>query len=114
MKLSARSIAFDFLFGGVIVAGALLVASVLGPTAGGILAGAPIRASSVVFLQYLHQGTESATELTRGVVFAMIANVFFAVVLYLSIPRFGLPGAFVVASAVFIAAIIAMRLMALI
>ena len=90
------------------------MASVLGPTAGGILAGAPIRASSVVFLQYLHQGTESATELTRGVVFAMIANVFFAVALYLSIPRFGLPGAFVVASAVFIAAIIAMRLTALI
>ena len=114
MKLSVRSIAFDFLFGGAIVAGALLVASLLGPTAGGILAGAPIRASGVVFLQYLHQGTESATELTRGVVFAMIANVFFAIALYLSLPRFGLLGAFLVAGAVFIAVITAMKLMALI
>lgn len=114
MKLSVRSIAFDFLFGGAIVAGALLVASLLGPTAGGILAGAPIRAGGVIFLQYLHKGIESATELTRGVVFAMISNVFFAVALYLSLPRFGLPGAFVVAGAVFIAAIAAMKLMALI
>lgn len=114
MKLSVRSIAFDFLFGGAIVVGALLVASLFGPTAGGILAGAPIRASSIIFLQYLHQDIESATELTRGVVFAMIANVFFAITLYLSLPRFGVGGAFLVAGAVFIAAIAAMKLMALI
>ena len=80
------------------------MASLLGPTTGGILAGAPIRASGVVFLQYLHQGIESATELTRGVVFAMIANVFFVFALYLSLPRFGLLGTFGDAGAVFIAA----------
>jgi hypothetical protein len=113
MKLSVRSIPFDFLFGGAIVVGALLVASLLGPTAGGILAGAPIRASGVIFLEYLHEGVDKATELTRGVVFAMIANVFFAVVLYLSIPKFGLGGAFLAASAVFIAVIAVMKLMGL-
>lgn len=113
MKLSVRVIAFDFLFGGAIVAGALLVASLLGPTVGGILAGAPIRASGVIFLQYLHEGVDKATELTRGVVFAMIANVFFAVALYLSIPKFGLGGAFLVAGAVFVAAIVVMKLMGL-
>ncbi len=36
---SVRTIAFDFLFGGALVAGALLVAALLGPTSGGILAG---------------------------------------------------------------------------
>jgi hypothetical protein len=113
MKLSVRSVAFDFLFGGVIVAGALLVASLLGPTMGGILAGAPIRASSVIFLQHLYGGIEEATKLTRGVVFAMIANVFFTVVLYLSIPKFGLGGAFLVAGTVFVAAIVVVKLMGL-
>lgn len=38
-RSGVRTIAFDFLFGGALVAGALLVAALLGPTSGGILAG---------------------------------------------------------------------------
>lgn len=75
---------FDFLFGGLIVAGALLAASLLGPTAGGVLAGAPIRTGEVTFLRYLHQGLDSAAEMTKGMVMATVSNVFFAITLYLT------------------------------
>ncbi len=104
MKTSVRYVLFDFLFGGALVAGALLVAALLGPTAGGILAGAPIRTSGVIFLQYLHKGLDSAAELTRGVVLAMVSNVFFAIALYLSLPRFGIAGGFLISGAVFVVA----------
>lgn len=104
---SVRVIAFDFLFGGVLVAGALLVAALLGPTAGGILAGAPIRTSGVVALHYIHNRNIGATtEMTRGVVMAMISNVFFAITLYLVIPRWGIVGGFLAAGAVFVVAVL--------
>jgi hypothetical protein len=78
MELRIRSVALDFVVGGIIVAGALFVASLFGPVYGGILAGAPIRAGSTIFLEGLQHGTKSATELTRGVVLAMLANVGFS------------------------------------
>ncbi|MGQ9787972.1 MAG: DUF3147 family protein [Candidatus Hadarchaeaceae archaeon] len=106
MKLNTRYVLFDFVVGGVLVAGALLVASILGPTAGGILAGAPIRTAAVIFLEYLHRGLDSAAELTRGVVLAMVSNVFFAISLYLILPRYGIMLGFLAAAAVFIAAVI--------
>jgi len=106
MKLNMRNIVFDFLFGGALVAAALFVASLLGPTVGGILAGAPIRTGGVVFLEYLHNGLDSAAEMTRGVVLAMISNVFFAVSLYLTLPRVGIAGGFLIAGAVFVIAVI--------
>lgn len=106
-KPSVRVIAFDFLFGGALVAGALLVAALLGPTAGGILAGAPIRTSGVVALHYIHNRNIGATtEMTRGVVMAMISNVFFAITLYLVIPRWGIVGGFLAAGAVFVVAVL--------
>ncbi len=103
MNPRIRTIALDFLFGGAIVTGALLIASLLGPVYGGILAGAPIRAGGTIFLEALHRGEEKAAELTRGVVFAMIANVGFALVLMLCIPRIGLYKGFLAASATFVA-----------
>lgn len=106
MKLNVRYIVFDFLFGGVLVAGALLMASLLGPAFGGIIAGAPIRTSCVVFLEYLHNGLDSATEMTRGVVLAMVSNVFFAIALYITLPRLGIVGGFLVASAVFVVGVV--------
>jgi len=105
LKHSLRTVLFDFVFGGVLVAGALLVAALLGPTAGGILAGAPIRTSGVIFLQYLHEGLESAAELTRGVLLAMIANVAFALVLYVTLPRFGIAAGFLASGIVFAVAV---------
>jgi len=104
MKLNTRYIFFDFIVGGILVAGALLVASLLGPTAGGILAGAPIRTGAVIFLEYLHRGLDSATEMTRGVVLAMISNVFFAISLYLSLPKVGIAAGFLIATVVFLVA----------
>lgn len=101
MKTRLRSVVLDFLFGGLLVAGALLVAAFLGPTAGGILAGAPIRTGAVVFLQYLHGGLESAAELTRGVLVAMTANVGFALMLYLVLPRYGIAMGFLAAGMAF-------------
>jgi len=106
MKINTRYILFDFLFGGALVAGALLLASFLGPAFGGIIAGAPIRTGSVIFLDYLHNGISSATEMTRGVVMAMVSNVFFAITLYVSLPRIGIVGGFLVASAVFVASVL--------
>lgn len=106
MKLNIRHVLFDFVVGGILVAGALLVASLLGPTAGGILAGAPIRTAAVIFLEYLHRGLNSAAELTRGVVLAMVSNVFFAISLYLTLPRYGITIGFLVAAVVFIAAVL--------
>lgn len=105
-KLSVRSVVIDFLFGGIVVAGALIVSALVDPTAGGILAGAPIRTSGVVFLEYFHRGLDSAAKLTRGVVLAMISNVFFAIVLYLALPRLGIAGGFLVAGAVFVIAVL--------
>jgi len=102
MNIKIRAVVLDFIFGGVIVAGALLIASLLGPVYGGILAGAPIRAGGTIFLEYLHRGEASASGLTGGVLAAMIANVGFAAVLYFGIPRIGLPLSFVVASMVFV------------
>jgi len=107
-----RSVAFDFLFGGILVAGALLVAVLLGPTAGGILAGSPIRTSGVVALYYIHNRNIGATtEMTRGVVMAMISNVFFAITLYLVIPRWGIVGGFLAAGAVFVVAVLVLSYM---
>lgn len=109
MRISVRSILTDFLFGGALVAGALLVAALLGPTAGGILAGAPIRTSGVVALHYIHnRSIEATTELTRGVVLAMISNVFFAITLYFAIPRLGIVGGFLAATAVFLFVVLAL------
>lgn len=105
MKTGLRNVLLDFLFGGLLVVGALLVAAFLEPTAGGILAGAPIRTSGVIFLQYLHNGLKSATELTRGVLLAMIANVAFALVLYLTLPRYGIVAGFVASGVIFCAAV---------
>lgn len=102
MNVKIRMVVLDFIFGGVIVAGALLIASLLGPVYGGILAGAPIRAGGTIFLEYLHRGEASASGLTAGVLAAMIANVGFAAVLYFGIPRIGLPMSFVAASIVFV------------
>jgi len=102
MNIKIRTVVLDFIFGGIIVAGALLVASLLGPIYGGILAGAPIRAGSTIFLEYLHRGEASASGLTGGVLAAMIANVGFAAALYFGIPRIGLPMSFVAASIVFV------------
>jgi len=101
-------VAFDFLFGGAIVAGALFLASLLGPVFGGILAGAPIRAGGTVFLQALHQGEASAIELTRGVVLAMVANVGFALALFACLPRLGLYASFLVAGVVFVVLVAAL------
>ncbi|MEM2889880.1 MAG: DUF3147 family protein [Candidatus Hadarchaeum sp.] len=106
MKLNMRYVLFDFVVGGILVAGALLVASLLGPTAGGILAGAPIRTAAVIFLEYLHRGLDSAAELTRGVVLAMVSNVFFAISLYLTLQRFGIAVGFLAATVVFVAAVL--------
>jgi hypothetical protein len=102
MNPRIKSVALDFIFGGSIVAGALLIASFLGPIYGGIIAGAPLRAGSVIFLEYLHNGIDSATRLTRGVLLAMIANVGFSIALYLCMPRLGLYKSFLVAGAVFV------------
>jgi hypothetical protein len=107
MEFRIRSVALDFIVGGIIVAGALFVATLFGPVYGGILAGAPIRAGSTVFLDGLQHGTKSATELTRGVVLAMLANVGFSIVLYLTLPKFGLYKSFFAASAVFLALLVA-------
>ncbi|MEW5995055.1 MAG: hypothetical protein AB1476_03960 [Candidatus Hadarchaeota archaeon] len=109
MKVNVRFVVFDFLFGGALVAGALLVAALLGPTSGGIIAGAPIRTSGVIFLQWLHGGLESAVDLTRGVVLAMVSNVFFAVALYLTLPRYGIGVAFLASGVVFAIAAIALN-----
>jgi len=107
MEFRIRSVALDFIVGGIIVAGALFVASLFGPVYGGIFAGAPIRAGSTIFLEGLQRGTKSATELTRGVVLAMLANVGFAIVLYLTLPKFGLYKSFLAASIVFLALVVA-------
>jgi uncharacterized BrkB/YihY/UPF0761 family membrane protein len=54
----------------------------------------------------VHEGTDFATQAARGVVFAMIANVFFALALYLCLPKVGLWMAFLIAGAVFLAVVI--------
>jgi Mg/Co/Ni transporter MgtE len=95
-------VVLDFIFGGVIVAVALLIASFLGPVYGGILAGAPIRAGGTIFLQYLHEGEAKAADLSLGVLFSMIANVGFAAVLLICIPRIGFYQSFLLASVVFV------------
>lgn len=102
MDSRIKTVAFDFIFGGIIVAGALLMASLLGPLYGGLIAGAPIRAGGTIFLAGLHRGEEFATQVARGAVLAMIANVGFAMALYLCLPKFGLYRAFLVASIIFI------------
>ena len=107
MEFRIRSVALDFIVGGIIVAGALFFASLFGPVYGGIFAGAPTRAGSTIFLEGLQRGTKSATELTRGVVLAMLANVGFSIVLYFALPKFGLYKAFLAASVVFLAIVVA-------
>ena len=102
MNIKIRMVVLDFIFGGVIVAVALLIASFLGPVYGGILAGAPIRAGGTIFLQYLHEGEAKAADLSLGVLFSMIANVGFAAVLLICIPRIGFYQSFLLASVVFV------------
>lgn len=90
------------------VAGALLLAGLVSPVAGGILAGAPIRTSGVIFLHYFHnRDIWATTEMARGVVIAMVSNVFFALTLYLVLPRWGLAGGFAAAAVVFVLAVLA-------
>lgn len=92
----------DFIIGGILVAGALLVAGVIGPVYGGIIAGAPIRAGTTTFLAGVRDGVGEATGMAKGVVFSMVANVFFALALFLSLPELGLYKSFLLASAVFL------------
>jgi len=93
----------DFVFGGALVAGALLLAGLVSPLLGGVLAGAPIRTSAVVFLHYLHgRDLDGTVELSHGVLIAMMSNVFFALTLYLALPRLGFAWGFATAIFVFI------------
>ncbi|MCS7131559.1 MAG: hypothetical protein NZ934_02390 [Hadesarchaea archaeon] len=108
MNSKVKSVALDFVFGGAIVAGALFVASLLGPLYGGLLAGAPIRAGGTVFLASLHRGEEFAREVARGVMLAMVANVGFAIVLYFCLPKLGMYKALAAASLVFLVLVVAM------
>ncbi|MEM3402840.1 MAG: DUF3147 family protein [Candidatus Hadarchaeales archaeon] len=110
MKIPLKMIVWDFILGGALVAAALLLATLFNPTVGGIFAGAPIRASAVLLLNYLHTGNLGATtEMARGVMVAMIANVFFAAALYLSLPRLGIVWGFLAATAVFFIAMLAVQ-----
>lgn len=97
-----RRVILDFIIGGILVAGALLVAAAIGPVYGGVIAGAPIRAGTTALLAGLRDGVEQATGVAKGIVFSMIANVFFAVTLFIGLPRFGLWVAFALASAIFL------------
>lgn len=92
----------NFVIGGILVAGALLVVGAIGPVYGGVLAGAPIRAGTTALLAGLRDGVEPATGVAKGVVFSMVANIFFAVTLFITLPRFGLWKAFALATAVFL------------
>ncbi|MFN4133200.1 MAG: DUF3147 family protein [Candidatus Hadarchaeales archaeon] len=110
MKASIKMVVWDFILGGTLVAAALLLAAMLNPTIGGIFAGAPIRASAVILLNHLHTNNlEATTEMARGVMVAMIANVFFAIALYLSLPRWGIVGGFLAATAVFFIAMLVIQ-----
>ncbi len=103
--MSYKNILLDFVLGGALVAGAVLAATLVGAVYGGVIAGAPIRACATVALVGVHEGTDFATQTARGVVFAMIANVFFALALYLCLPKVGLWKAFLLAGAVFLAVV---------
>lgn len=105
-----RSVLLDFFLGGALIAGALLVASLVSPAAGGILAGAPIRTGAAVSLHYFHnQDIWASTEMARGVVIAMVSNVFFALALYLALPRLGFGGGLAVAALVFVVAAVTLE-----
>ena len=97
-----KRVILDFIIGGILVAGALLVAAAIGPVYGGVIAGAPIRAGTTALLAGLRDGIDQATGVAKGIIFSMIANVFFAVALFLTLPRFGLWGAFALATAIFL------------
>jgi hypothetical protein len=104
--MRVRSVLSDFVVGGALVAGALLLAGLVSPAAGGVLAGAPIRTCAVVSLHYFHNRNLGATvEMARGVLIAMISNVFFALTLYLALPRLGFGWGFVAAVFVFACAV---------
>jgi hypothetical protein len=93
----------DFFLGGALVACALLLANLVGPAVGGILAGAPIRTGAVVSLHYFHhRDIPATTEMARGIVIAMVSNVFFALTLYLALPKWGFAGGMISASVVFV------------
>lgn len=61
-----------------------------------------------MLLAGLRDGVEPATGIAKGIVFSMIANIFFAVVLFVTLPRFGLWKALALVTAVFLAAITAL------
>lgn len=66
----------------------------------------------MVALHYIHnRDIGVTTEMTQGVVMAMISNVFFAITLYLSIPRLGIVGGFLAAGAVFVVAVLILSYM---
>lgn len=98
-----KKLLLDFIIGGTLVAGALLIASVIGPVYGGVLAGAPIRAGTTTVLAGVRDGVGEATGIAKGMLFSMIANVFFASTLFLTLPRIGLWRGVLVASGVFLA-----------
>jgi predicted neutral ceramidase superfamily lipid hydrolase len=107
-----RSVLLDFLLGGTLIAGAVLLADILNPWAGGVLAGAPIRSGLAICLYYAHtRDTEKTAQLARGVLLAMISNVFFALTLYLTLPRLGFVPSIVSASLVFLAAVALIELL---
>jgi len=97
-----RKVLLDFIIGGFLVAGALLIATAIGPVYGGVIAGAPIRAGTTAVLAGTRDGVGEATGIAKGMVFSMVANVFFALVLFLTLPRIGLWKAMLLASAVFL------------
>jgi hypothetical protein len=110
MNPTVRAVALDFLLGGALVAGALLLASLVSPAIGGLLAGAPIRTGAVVSLHYFHnRNIWATTEMARGVLIAMISNVFFALTLYLGLPRFGFVGGLLAAALVFVLAAVTLE-----
>lgn len=106
-----KRILLDFIIGGVMVASALLIASFIGPVYGGVLAGAPIRAGTTAVLAGVRGGIEAAEGVAEGILFSMVANVFFALILVLALPKIGLWRGMTLASAVFlITVIILMRI----
>ncbi|MFH1402767.1 MAG: DUF3147 family protein [Candidatus Altiarchaeota archaeon] len=101
-----RKFAIDFIIGGMMVAGAVTVGVLVNPALGGIMAGAPLRLASTIFLTGMHEGDKLAYEMAKGSLYAVLGTLLFSLSLVYLMPKVGLTRSFVLSTTVWMIATI--------
>ena len=102
--MSFEKILSDFILGGLMIAGVLAIASMIGPFSAGILAALPVRVWATLLLGGATGTDQFTLGMVKGIIPGSIGSLFFMLVLSGTAVKRGVRRSFILASAACIAA----------